>query len=70
MTNKNKRQNNNHPAKKSKMSMGHIFSLLSVVLAQSPDFNLTINVSGDGYDYDLIIGFSPVASDKDRKSVV
>ena len=41
-----------------------IFSLLSVVLTQSPDFNLTINVSGGGYDYDLIIGFSPVASDK------
>ena len=41
-----------------------IFSLLSIILGQSPDFNLTINVNGGGYDYDLIIGFSSDASDK------
>ena len=40
------------------------FFLLSIILGQSPDFNLTINVNGGEYDYDLIIGFSSDASDK------
>jgi len=41
-----------------------IFSLLSIIPGQSPNFSLTINVSGGGYGYDLTIGFSPDASDK------
>ena len=41
-----------------------IFFLLSIILGQSPDFNLTINVNGGEYDYDLTIGFSSDASDK------
>ena len=41
-----------------------LFSASSIVIAQSPDFNLTINVSGGGYGYDLVVGFSPDATDK------
>ena len=41
-----------------------IFSLVSIILGQSPDFNLTINVNGGGYGYDLTIGFTSDASDK------
>ena len=41
-----------------------LLPLLSIVFSQSPDFTLTINVSGGGYGYDLNIGFSPDVSDK------
>ena len=41
-----------------------IFSLLSIILGQSPDFNLTIFVNGGEYDFDLMTGFSSAASDR------
>ena len=41
-----------------------LLPVFSIVIAQTPDFNLTINVSGGNYGYDLVVGFSPDASDK------